>query len=102
MRSYMFLLSVLPLSMACPGCAVWSPPQVKLESNFGVVRAESSEEAERVVGLLEQMRPKVEELFSGLRGKRVEIWVKEELSPAVYAYAIHSYERDVDHRLRQC
>jgi len=71
-------LLILVVAAALPACRT-APPLALVESDLGVVRAKSPSEARRVAGMRDRLIPDLNEILPGLRDRRVEIWVQDQI-----------------------
>lgn len=79
MRRYepSLLLTLLAVGLSS-GCRV-APPPVRAEASYGVVRATTVEEAERIAGWLDEYYPRVRALLPDTRDRPIEVWAQPEL-----------------------
>ncbi len=77
--AHALLLASLPLA----SCLV-APPAVSIETETEIVRADSTEEARRIVELLETLRPKILLTVPDSRLEFMEVWVQDR--PTLYGF----------------
>ncbi len=70
-------LSSLLLVLAIGSCV--SPPRASVVSGHGTVRAPTTEEAQAVAGLLEDLMPRLRTILPCTRDPQVEVWLQEKL-----------------------
>lgn len=84
-RSSLFAVVVVALcAFGCqappPGHVVYVAPQVGLTGSADVVRADDQAVAIDVATMLAELEPAVRAALPGTRGRRLEVWVQDELS----------------------
>ncbi len=82
------VLSAVALIAWVAGCQVM-PPAHSAAAQAGVVRAETSDQAEMVAAMLDRLSPEVRSTLPDSRQRTLEVWVQE--TPALYRFATSAY-----------